>query len=221
MNSSSSRGWTYTGLIVAMLGIPAIVTAARWLGPVPPSNAAIAARELAILALTGLLLWLVVAGEKRPLSSIGLRFGRPGRSLAWGIGFAIVALAVAVGCLAIYSALGIHYGEGQRIAPSLAATSLAVFRAGISEEVFYRGFALERLESLTGSKWIAAAVTLIAFAGFHYRQGLPGVVLAFVLGALLTGFYLWKRDLVASITGHFLVDFIPNVALPLIAGSNA
>jgi len=94
-------------------------------------------------------------------------------------------------------------------------TLLAVVRAGISEEVLYRGYALERLQSLTGSKWIAAATTLVLFAAFHYRQGLAGIFLALILGAVLTGFYLWKRNLTANMFGHFLVDFVPNVVLPL------
>jgi hypothetical protein len=32
-----------------------------------------------------------------------------------------------------------------------------------------------------------------------------------VLGGILAGFYLWRRDLVANMTGHFLVDFVGNV----------
>ena len=70
------------------------------------------------------------------------------------------------------------------------------------------------------SKWIAAGVTLILFAGFHFRQGLTGIFLALILGAVLTGFYLWKRNLVANMVGHFLVDFIPNVLLPLLGAGD-
>jgi membrane protease YdiL (CAAX protease family) len=177
-------------------------------------------RELAILALTAVLLWLVRRGERLPLSSIGIRTGRIVKSLAWGVGLAIACFAAVVACLALYSALGVHYGEGSSIARSLPVTFLAVTRAGISEEIFYRGYAIERLQSLTGSKWLAAAISLAAFAGFHFRQGVAGIVLAAVLGAIITGFYLWKRDLVAAIFGHFLVDFIPNVLLPALGGGN-
>jgi membrane protease YdiL (CAAX protease family) len=45
------------------------------------------------------------------------------------------------------------------------------------------------------------------------------MLIALVLGGILTGFYLWKRNLVANIFAHFLIDFIPNVLLPLFAGS--
>ncbi len=212
----ATNPWTIFGLAISLLGIPAIVTLHRLLWPVPDASTAVLVRELAILALTGFLLWLVVARERLPLSSIGLRFDHVGRSLAWGIGLTIVALAAALACLASFSALGIHYGEGHRIAKTLPLTFLTVVRAGISEEIFFRGFALERLRSITGNKWIAAGITLVAFAAFHYRGGWPGIFLAFVLGAVITAFYLWKRDLLAAIFGHFLVDFIPNVLLPML-----
>lgn len=221
MTASSSRGWTITGLAIAVLGIPAIVTAHRLFVPDPAASSAIVVRELAILALTAFLLWIVVSKERLPLSSIGIRSDGIGRSLAWGLGLAIVAFAALAAILIAYSSMGIHYGEGQAISRTLPVTLLAVTRAGISEEVLYRGFALERLQTMTGSKWIAASVTLVLFAAFHYRQGWPGIWIAFIVGALFTAFYLWKRNLIANMFGHFLVDFVPNVLLPLIAGEEA
>ena len=47
-----------------------------------------------------------------------------------------------------------------------------------------------------------------------------GVVLALVLGSIITGYYLWKRDLLAAMFAHFLVDFVPNVLLPALGGDN-
>lgn len=211
--TTSSKPWTYAGLLIALFGIPAVTTLHRMLAPDPLASGSIVFRETGILLLTAVLLWIVVKGEKLPLSSIGFRTDRIGRSLAWGLGLAIVCLAAAVAMLAIYSAMGIHYGEGKSISRALWVTTLAVVRAGISEEVLYRGFAIERLQSITGSKWLAAGISLVLFAAFHFRQGFAGVVLAFVLGAILTAFYLWKRDLMANMFGHFLVDFIPNVLL--------
>lgn len=220
MTASSSRGWTIIGLAIALLGIPAIVTAHRFLVPDPIATSTIIVRELAILALTAFLLWIVVSKERLPLSSVGIRTDAVGRSLAWGFGLAVVAFVVLAAVLILYSSLGIHYGEGQSISRALPVTLLAVTRAGISEEVLYRGFALERLQTMTGSKWIAAGVTLVLFAAFHFRQGWAGVFIAFVVGALFTAFYLWKRNLIANMFGHFLVDFVPNVLLPLLFGED-
>jgi uncharacterized protein len=75
-----------------------------------------------------------------------------------------------------------------------------------------------RLQSLSGNKVSASLLPLIIFAAGHYRQGLGGIVSAFVLGAIFTVFYLKYRDLLANITAHFLADFVLNVILPLVSG---
>ncbi len=220
MEATSSRTWTLVGLAIALFGIPATVVAQRLLASDPSAATSIVARELAILSLTAFLLWITRSRERLSFGSIGIGTQPLGRSLAWGAALALVSFVAVVACLAIYSALGIHYGEGSAISRSLPVTLLTVARAGVSEEIFYRGYAIERLESLSGSKWIAAAASLAAFAGFHYRQGIAGIGLALMLGAVITGFYLWKRNLVAVMFAHFLVDFVPNVLLPLFGAAN-
>jgi membrane protease YdiL (CAAX protease family) len=92
---------------------------------------------------------------------------------------------------------------------------VVVVRAGFVEELFYRGYAIERLESLTGSRVLALSVPLLLFALFHYKQGPAGIVVALFMGAVLTGVYVYKRNLWIPITAHFLVDFVPNYLLPL------
>lgn len=216
-----SRRWTMFGLLIALFGIPAIITAYHAFVPDPDASGSIVLRELLILALTAFLMWIVVARERKPLSSIGLRGDSIGRSLAWGVALAIAGVAAILACLAVYGALGIHYGSGTALSHSLPVTFLTIVRAGISEEVFYRGYAIERLHALAGSKWIAAALSLAAFVGFHYRQGLPGMGLVLAIGLIFTGFYLWKRNLLALMVGHFLIDFVPNVLLPLVSGESS
>lgn len=211
---SKNRTWTIIGLAIAFLGIPAITTALRPLAST--SDQWVVFRELSILALTGLLLWVVVKKEGLPLSSIGLAFERPWRALLTGLAYTVLFFALLLGVLAVYQLLGVKYGEGASISHALPVALLTVIRAGISEEIIYRGYLLERLESLSGSKWLAGAVSVAAFAGFHYSQGWPGIVIAGVLGAAITGLYWWKRALLPLIIAHFMVDFIPNVLGPLL-----
>jgi membrane protease YdiL (CAAX protease family) len=213
MTAPAISRWTWLGLALAIFGIPAITTLHRLLVADPLASSGIVARELAILALVALIFWLVTAKERLPLSSIGLHTDRIGRSLIRGLLLAAVCLVAAVGTILLYRSLGIAYGEGPGISRAIPVTILTVMRAGIAEEVLYRGFAIERLQTITGNKWIAAGVPLVLFALFHYRQGLAGIFIALLLGAFLTAFYLWKRDLLANIFGHFLTDFIPNVLL--------
>ena len=93
---------------------------------------------------------------------------------------------------------------------------VVVFRAGFVEELFYRGYAIERLRSLGWPRAAAAIVPLVIFSLLHYSGGPVNILIAFILGGILTAFYLWRRDLVANIIAHFLVDFIANVAPRLV-----
>jgi hypothetical protein len=42
-------------------------------------------------------------------------------------------------------------------------------------------------------------------------------VIALAAGGLLTAFYLWRKELVSNMIGHFLVDFVADV-LPRVVG---
>jgi len=85
---------------------------------------------------------------------------------------------------------------------------LIVFRAGIVEELFYRGYAIERLRAMGAGRFVSAALPLFLFAVGHYVGAWIDVLQPLVLGGILTGFYLWRRDLVANILAHTLVDLI-------------
>jgi len=177
-------------------------------------------REIGVFFIVGVLLWIVQQKEALPLSSIGWHTDALLRSFLRGLGLAAIILAVTVGLYFILQRAGVHLGEDHVNAfhPTLLVTTLIMLRAGVAEEIFYRGYAIERLQSLTGSKWAAGLVPLVLFAATHYRQGLGGIIAAFVLGGIFTAFYVKFRDLLANITAHFLADFILNVILPLVTG---
>jgi membrane protease YdiL (CAAX protease family) len=83
-----------------------------------------------------------------------------------------------------------------------------VIRSGIIEELFFRGYAIERLESI-GCGWVlSTAIPLAMFAATHWTGGIENVILALAVGAVLTLFYVWRRDLVANMIGHGLSDLI-------------
>lgn len=85
---------------------------------------------------------------------------------------------------------------------------LSILTAGITEEVLFRGYALERLAELTDNLWVSAAISLATFVLTHLSgwnlAHILGVVLP--LGVVLTVLYLWKRNLVFVIIIHVLVD---------------
>jgi membrane protease YdiL (CAAX protease family) len=209
-----ARAWSAAGLVIALFGLPAITLGWRFIVPDPNDLLAIVLREAAIFALVGLLLWLVVAREKQPLASIGLSPAPLWRSLAWGLVCTLLLMLGVAVALGLIKVLDLHQDAATaRLSPTVWVTILIVIRAGIAEEVCYRGYAMTRIEALTGSRWIAAVVPLGLFAAFHFRLGAAGMLIALVLGAVLTGFFLWKRNLVANMLAHFLIDFVPNVLL--------
>jgi membrane protease YdiL (CAAX protease family) len=89
--------------------------------------------------------------------------------------------------------------------------TLIVIRAGAVEELCYRGYAIERLQSLGVPGWLAASIPLAIFGIGHWTGGWANIIIALALGAILAVFYLWRRDLAANMIGHFLVDFVGNV----------
>lgn len=215
----ADTSWTWAGLAVALLGLPLVVLGYRLLFEQTTSAGQLLGRELALFALLVLLLWIIRRKERLPLSSIGLRGDGVGRSMLWGLLATLMLVAGIAASMALLQALGLSYGSGETkfVAPAWV-TLLIVLRAGIVEEVFYRGYAIERLERLTGNPIVASVLPLVAFAAFHYRQGVAGILIALVLGAILTVFYRWKRNLLANIVAHFLIDFVPNIVLPMFNG---
>ena len=210
------RAATYLGLFIAMLGTPLVLWAFNMDVGAPSSLAPYLLREGVIFLMLLVLLVVIRKGEQLPYSSIGWHTDRLGNALLWGLlGVLLCAVALAA-CIVIAQLM--HWKIGAqtpaRYEPPLWAMTITVLRAGVTEEVFYRGYALERVQSLTGSKWVAVVATIIPFALFHYRQGPAGILIAGVTGLIVALIYLRRRSLPAVIFTHFTVDFVPNVLLP-------
>ena len=76
--------------------------------------------------------------------------------------------------------------------------------SGAVEETLYRGYAVERLAAWTGRRWLAGALATLAFGAAHLPfWGVGNAVVAdLAFGAVMTVFYLWRRDLVANASAH-------------------
>ncbi len=95
---------------------------------------------------------------------------------------------------------------------------LSVFTAGVTEEVLFRGYALERLQEVTDSKGISGLISLVFFVVVHATgwdiAHIIGVVLP--LGIVMTGLYFWQRNLLFVMIVHTVIN-LPLVFMALLA----
>jgi membrane protease YdiL (CAAX protease family) len=169
-------------------------------------------REAVYWALALIIVGYVVIIEHRPLSSLGLR--RPGwKSAVFGVAAAAVMVAGSAGIyLGLFPALGLSPNDSAM--STLQATPLwfrtvLILRAAVFEELYFRGFMIERLASITGVRWLAALISLLAFTFAHLRfWGWPHLLIAGFAGGILTGLYLWRRDLTCNMIAHLLTDAV-------------
>jgi membrane protease YdiL (CAAX protease family) len=159
-------------------------------------------------AVFALLTWVRFA-EREPLSSIGFRRPRV-KNVALGVATGIVSLAgLATILYVIFPAL--HINETQSIDQVMTMPLwwrwITVIRAAVGEEVLFRGFAIERLQRLTGSARLAGIISCVIFTILHVGYwGWGHILIAGFAGALLTILYIWRRNLWANILAHFIVD---------------
>ena len=168
------------------------------------------------LIATAVILGLVVAVERKPLSSVGLR--RPtlsdvGLGLALFVAVEIAGAVFRVLLLYFFPSSMVNVANCQLNSFSRVPAGLGLFvaaAAGISEEIAARGFAIDRLRIVTGRLGLAAAVALaldlaehIPYWGWRYAIEIAPMQLLFVL------MYLWRKDIMACIIGHFLTDALP------------
>jgi membrane protease YdiL (CAAX protease family) len=200
---------TWAGLFVSLFAMVVIRQVVVFF--VPETTFASAVLKEALIWLSAVTLLVIIRrGEHLPMRSIGLGTARWWKSILWGFVIAIVS-AMAVGILAYLTGYGHGPGSAAFEKLPLWLITLIVLRAGVVEELFYRGYAIERLQMIGLGRFWSVTIPLVIFSLGHWSGGAANILIALAAGAILTGFYLWRRDLVANMIGHGLVDFVANV----------
>lgn len=196
---------TWIGLCIALCSLFLIRQAIRTVSH-DPGTALVLVREVLILASAGTLVALVKCGEKLPLKTIGIGTSVWWKSTLWGL-VTMLLCGGAAELLAMVTKDGSGTTNPLDRLP-LWVCVVIVFRAGFVEELFYRGYAIERLRAMGAGRFVSAALPLAVFAVGHYAGAVVDVLQPLVLGGILTGLYLWRGDLVANILAHTLVDLV-------------
>lgn len=94
-------------------------------------------------------------------------------------------------------------GDGLSIVTGMATMSVG---AAVTEELIFRGLALQALEKLCGS-WAALAITAVLFGGLHLANPdatlWSSIAIAIEAGVLLGAAFLWKRNIWFAVGLHF------------------
>lgn len=210
-----------TGIIIALCG-PLLLAAAgkRFVPPGSPPLLHLLATGVYV-AMVAAVLFIILRWEHRPLSSIGLRPIR-WQTAAWGLalaGFFMYAFApAAYWALARFNLGGFEPGLAKCSALPIWILAVNVIFGGAAEELLYRGYAIERIAMLTGSYWVAGAVSTLFFGLGHVPGWGWGPSLTTVAsGAVAAAFYIWQRDLAALVIAHVITDFAGIVIMPYLA----
>jgi membrane protease YdiL (CAAX protease family) len=172
------------------------------------------------LLLLVMILWIYFV-EKRTIASIGWKKLTVKMTFV-AVGLGLVLFIVFGISNVVIQAIGLELN--QEIAEMISSKSIPVLillalRAAVVEEVLFRGYAFERINELTKSKWVAGLVPLIMFMLVHLTWGIGHLLFVFIAGGLLTLMYVSKRNLGLNIIAHFTVDVIALLVLPLLLGA--
>lgn len=165
-------------------------------------TAALVLRWVAVV----LLLVFVLGMERLPFASLGIRMpGWPDIFIAIGAG--VVSFIVGV---AFYSLFQGPESDTQTQTDQIISTLPLfgrlhlIFNAAIVEEIFFRGFLIERLTTLTRRLWVGVLVSFALFVVSHISgSGVTMTLTMVTVGALtLVLLYLWRRNLFVCILAH-------------------
>ncbi len=177
--------------------------------------------------------------NRRPspvLASFGLRRGNLRTGLLWAL---VLGLLIGLFQLTQRSA-GPELWELIRTGKALymfpLAAAFGLMTAGFTEEFFFRGFLQTRVERLTGSAWTAVLIVTVAFGLYHvpfaylnpnwptagdFPAALQLGMVEGGLGGIVLGaaYVFWKRNLLACIVLHGMIDAVPIMTMIKFGGS--
>jgi len=168
-----------------------------------------------IFVLTPVIWYLLVNnfGFKEILNALKLRMERIDEAFLWGILTAIAMFLMVIGIGYLLYATGIVDQETDISNIEVLAGNLSIFSMffiivfqSIGEEIFFRGFLLEKIDSFAG-KNIAILVTAILFGLAHMSYGKLYPTFIPMLMGIFLGYIVFKtKNLYAAITAHMLYN---------------
>ena len=210
----------FVGLLLSLFGITYIGNLFNGLNPFAKSySGQLIFSDLKKWILAIVIIAIVLLWEKRDLSSIGFKEVN-GKTILQAVLFGIGAVVLGVLTLGIfYSVLGLEEPKTLSNVKELPliVKLLTITTAAVTEEIFYRGYAIERIKELSGNLLLAGFISGFLFLAIHYPSwALAGAIPQLIFTIFLVGFYLSKRNLKACIIMHWVINFLMIIVLPAI-----
>lgn len=148
---------------------------------------------------------------KQMKEAIRLKKEQLDMSIIYGIITAAIMLGVVMGVGALLSVLGFNLENASNIQDieqifSIPATLILIAFQPIAEEIFYRGFLLEKLEKISSAP-VAIGVTAVLFGLAHLSTGnIYPALLTGIAGAILAVLVIKTQNLTTAIIAHVLFN---------------
>ncbi|MFQ3663672.1 MAG: type II CAAX endopeptidase family protein [Chloroflexaceae bacterium] len=209
---------TFTGLFIALVFpfILDLLLGRRSDDLANPARAGLFLIEEWILAL--ILLGIVLFWERQPLASIGIK-RMSWRDVIWAIVAFLVGAVSFVFTAPIVNALGL--GTTSDSITQLAQVPISlrigiVITAGVTEEILFRGYPIERLKDVTGRLAWGAVIAYLVFVVLHIPfWGIGGTIQIGVWSIVVTVLYIKRRNLFSCMLMHILNDAYAFLLLPM------
>ncbi len=161
------------------------------------------------LVQVGVLIAIVVLWERRTLGSVGIR--KPGLAdLGWGVlAFTVIAVgsALSFSLLAPGASRSVHSQLAAWETPSTGWRIALAISVAFFEELYFRGYVIERVKEISGSMVVGVLIGTVADLYIHSTYWDASYVAAIAFSQIsLALLYVWRRSVAPCVIAHFLMD---------------
>jgi uncharacterized protein len=158
-----------------------------------------------------LLIVIVMCWERRPVASVGMRWPAA-VDLGWGmLAFVIIEIGdtVSFQTFAPQATSSLQYQHVQWAMSSAPWGIALAGSASLFEEMFFRGYVIERMKEISGSTVLGVALGTAVDLYIHSTYWDASYVAAIAFAQVsLAMLYVWRRSVAPCIVAHFLMDVV-------------
>ena len=197
--------WRYAGPLTLLTVLSGLTVYLRWRG--------LSWREFGLVRLPKLKSWLLLPAQALLAIVVIFAIGAGASAIGTALGFELMSeqpAGVADRFGAVADGSLPHY---------ILWIAISILAAGLGEELFFRGYMVNRMRDALGSGVMMTALTVLLPAlyfgyGHFYYQGLGGLIITGLIGlGLGILFLIYKRNLWPLVIAHAAADCLGFTAL--------